>query len=254
MTREPTPLETALGHVFARPALLREALTHASASEGRGTRAAPDNERLEFLGDRVLGLVVADHLLKRWPDDSERELALRFNAMVSRTQCARVARRLDLGRHLVIGRSEETTGGRDKDNLLADAVEALIAAVFADAGLEAARAVVHKAWGADFEEGATLARDAKSTLQHWVAVKGLGLPHYREIGREGPDHAPVFTMAVDVADHPRISARASSKQEGERLAAQAFLDAHAVDADTIFPVSPPRPRPPTTRRVGRRKK
>ena len=209
-----------LGHGFANPELLQRAVTHASISSS--TR--PDNQRLEFLGDRVLGLVIAEALLAQDEAAPEGQLAPRFNALVRKETCADVARSIDLGAVLKLGRSEMKSGGRRKEALLGDAMEAVIAAVYADAGFEAARAVVLRLWGDRITSVATDARDAKTSLQEWAQARGQVPPAYVETGREGPDHAPVFTVEVRLASGENAAASAPSKRAAEQQAAKALLD------------------------------
>ena len=179
-----------IGHEFARPELLLRALTHASIS----TPTRPDNQRLEFLGDRVLGLVMAGALLAADKGATEGQLAPRFNALVRKETCAAVAAAIGLGEVLKLGRSEMMSGGRRKEALLGDAMEALIAAVYLDAGFEAARAMVLRLWGQRIGTVAEDARDAKTALQEWAQARAMPPPAYVETGREGPDHQPVFTV------------------------------------------------------------
>ncbi len=207
-----------LGHDFRRPELLREALTHASIAGP----ARPDNQRLEFLGDRVLGLVVAEALLSADPEAPEGLLAPRFNALVRRETCAEVARAVGLGEALRLGRSEMLSGGRRKEALLADAMEAVIAAVYLDAGLAAARALVLRLWGPHIAALAADARDAKTALQEWAQARGLPPPAYREVAREGPDHAPAFTVEARLATGAAARAQGASKRAAEQAAARAL--------------------------------
>ncbi len=208
-----------LGHEFSDPALLIEALTHPSAS-GAGRS---DNQRLEFLGDRVLGLAMADALLAADLAASEGQLAPRFNALVRRETLASVAREIDLGAVLRLGRSEMQSGGRRKDALLADAMEAVIAAVYRDAGFDAAGAIVRRHWEARIGMVAEDARDAKTTLQEWAQARGLDPPRYEELARTGPDHAPQFTIQARLSTGEQASAAAGSKRQAEQGAAQALL-------------------------------
>ena len=216
-----------LGHPFSDPALLARALTHSSAvAEGTGRRAPErSNERLEFLGDRVLALVMAEKLLASDPGAPEGRIAPRFNALVRREACADVARQLGLGAMLRLGRSEARSGGRRKEALLADAMEAVIAAVYRDGGFEAARRVVVRLWGDRIGRVEDDARDAKTALQEWAQARGEEPPDYVETGREGPDHAPVFTIEARLAGGRRATARAGSKREAEQSAARALLGA-----------------------------
>jgi len=209
-----------LGHSFAQPALLLRALTHASIA----TPARPDNQRLEFLGDRVLGLVLAETLLAADTAATEGQLAPRFNALVRKETCADVARQIGLGEVLKLGRSEMMTGGRRKEALLGDAMEAVIAAVYQDAGFGAARALVLRLWGARVDLVADDARDAKTSLQEWAQARGLPPPDYVEIAREGPDHAPLFTIEVRLATGQAEVAQAGAKRAAEQAAAKALLE------------------------------
>jgi ribonuclease-3 len=210
-------LAARLGHTFARPELLVEALTHPSMG------GALQNQRLEFLGDRVLGLVVAEGLVSQDPDASEGELAPRLNALVRKETCAEVAEEIDLGHALRMGRSEMLTGGRRKQALLADAMEAVIAAVYLDGGLEAARALVHRLWGSRFEEARAQARDAKTAVQEWAQARGLVPPEYVDVAREGPDHAPVFSVEARLGDGRAGRGMAASKRAAQQAAAAALL-------------------------------
>lgn len=214
-----------LGHSFADPSLLERALTHSSVGDG-ASRSRRDNERLEFLGDRVLGLLVAEHLLADDPAASEGDVAPRLNALVSREACASVARRLELGPALRLSGGETRTGGRDKTSILAGAMEAVIAAVHQDGGLEAARAVFARIWPPEFARLAVAVRpkDPKTELQEWALARGRALPAYAVVGREGPEHAPVFTVAVSVAGVEPVTGQGGSRQAAEKAAARALLD------------------------------
>ena len=209
-----------LGHAFARPDLLVRALTHSSLS----SETRPDNQRLEFLGDRVLGLVMAEALLAADPEAKEGQLAPRYNALVRREACAAVAAEIGLGDVLKLGRSETVTGGRKKAALLADGMEAVIAAVYLDGGFEAARALVLRLWGARLTRVAEDARDAKTALQEWAQARGQAPPDYVEVAREGPDHAPVFTIEARLQSGETARAEAKVKRQAEQEAARALLD------------------------------
>ncbi|MDM8168480.1 ribonuclease III [Roseovarius sp.] len=211
--------EGRLGHRFAEPELLVRAVTHSSMSSPN----RDDNQRLEFLGDRVLGLVMAEALLERDLAAQEGQLAPRFNALVRKETCADVARQIDLGKVLKLGRSEMMSGGRRKQALLGDGMEAVIAAVYRDAGFEAAREVVLRLWGKRIESVKEDARDAKTALQEWAQARGLNPPDYVETARSGPDHAPKFTIEARLADGQAESATAGSKRQAEQAAAQALL-------------------------------
>ncbi len=208
-----------IGHTFSRPELLLRAVTHASISSD--TR--PDNQRLEFLGDRVLGLVMAEALLTADPQATEGQLAPRFNALVRKETCADVARACGLGDVLKLGRSEMMSGGRRKEALLGDALEALIAAVYQDGGYDAARALVLRLWGDRIAAVAQDARDAKTSLQEWAQARSMAPPAYIETGREGPDHQPVFTVTVTLDNGQSETAQAGSKRVAEQQAARALL-------------------------------
>ncbi|QQS12126.1 MAG: ribonuclease III [Rhodospirillales bacterium] len=216
----------ALGHRFADPALLRAALTHRSAVGRQGGRAGElpfGNERLEFLGDRVLALVVADLLMRRFPRESEGEVARRHASLVRAERLADVAKAIGLGAHLVIGESEAATGGRAKPAILADACEAVIGAMYLDGGLEPARAFVERHWTAFVDRDAEPPRDPKTDLQEWAQARGLALPVYREIARDGPPHSLTFVIEVSVAGHPPARGVGRSKRESERAAAATLL-------------------------------
>lgn len=208
-----------LGHRFQRPELLVRALTHPSIA----TTSRPDNQRLEFLGDRVLGLVMAEALLMADKGASEGQLAPRFNALVRKETCAEVARDLELGEVLRLGRSEMLSGGRRKEALLADAMEAVIAAVYRDAGFDVARTLVLRLWGDRVGQVKADARDPKTSLQEWAQARGLPPPGYDEISREGPPHQPVFTIAARLSTGETEQASAGSKRQAEQAAARALL-------------------------------
>ena len=209
-----------LGYQFTNPELLVRSLTHGSVSSA--TR--PDNQRLEFLGDLVLGLVMASALLEADQKASEGQLAPRFNALVRKEACADVARQIDLGAVLKLGRSEMLSGGRRKQALLGDAMEAVIAAIYRDAGFEAARDVILNLWGDRIQSVEADARDAKTSLQEWAQARGQKPPSYVELARKGPDHAPVFTIAARLQDGTEAAATAGSKRQAKQAAAKALLD------------------------------
>ncbi|SLN74428.1 ribonuclease III [Ruegeria meonggei] len=209
-----------LGYEFKDPELLVRALTHGSVSSA--TR--PDNQRLEFLGDRVLGLVMATALLEADKKASEGQLAPRFNALVRKEACADVARQIDLGEVLKLGRSEMLSGGRRKQALLGDAMEAVIAAIYRDTGFEAAGDVILALWGDRIHNVEADARDAKTALQEWAQARGQKPPSYVEVRRSGPDHAPVFTIAARLQDGTEAQATAGSKRQAEQAAAKALLE------------------------------
>ncbi len=209
-----------LGHQFADLDLLMRALTHGSIS----SVTRPDNQRLEFLGDRVLGLVMAEAVLQADKDAPEGRLAPRFNALVRKEACADVARQIDLGAVLKLGKSEMKTGGRRKNALLGDAMEAIIAAVYKDAGYDVARDLILRLWGDRVTNVKDDARDAKTALQEWAQGRKQPPPAYVEVERSGPDHAPVFTVEARMASGEAVQAQATSKRQAEQAAAKALLD------------------------------
>ena len=225
-------LERRLGYGFTDKGLLDRALTHASIGEGvrtvKGGRLR-DNERLEFLGDRVLGLLTAEALLKASPEAPEGDLAVRLNALVNGETCAAVARAMDLGSALRLSGGETRTGGREKPSILADACEAVMAAIYLDGGLEAARGLFERFWADAFAGlDAARAKDPKTALQEWAQGQGKPLPAYRILDRAGPDHAPVFTVEVTVAGFAPVQAAGPSRQAGEKAAASALLAREAA--------------------------
>ena len=211
--------EQRLGYEFSNLSLLVEALTHSSiASDFR-----KDNQRLEFLGDRVLGLVMAEALLEIDQTAPEGTLAPRFNALVRKETCAEVARQIELGGVLKIGRSEMLSGGRRKDALLGDGMEAVIAAIYKDGGFEIAKKIIIKLWGDRIKNVKVDARDAKTMLQEWAQARGQNPPNYEVISRSGPDHAPDFLVKVMLASGETSEAMAGSKRQAEQMAAKALL-------------------------------
>jgi ribonuclease-3 len=219
LSRPLAELADRIGHRFTRPDLLIEALTHPSKASGL------DNQRLEFLGDRVLGLVIAEALLAQDPAAKEGQLAPRLNALVRKETCAEVAAKVDLGVALRLGRSEMISGGRRKTALLGDAMEAVIAAVYLDAGMEAARALVLRLWGPRVAGAQVQTQDAKTALQEWAQARGMSPPVYADLSRAGPDHAPVFRVEVRLADGRMAQAEAASKRAAQQLAAEVLLSA-----------------------------
>jgi ribonuclease-3 len=215
-------LEARLGRAFNDRELLERALTHASV--GEGSRRVRDNERLEFLGDRVLGLLAAEHVTETYREVREGQLNVKLVGLVNKGACARVARRLGLGPALRLAPGETKTGGREKDTILGDACEALLGAVYLDGGLDAARELFAREW---VEEIAALdeprVADPKSQLQQWALQAKRQLPIYRVVDRTGPDHAPAFLVEVRVDHLPPATAEGKSRQEAEKAAALAML-------------------------------
>jgi ribonuclease III len=224
-------LEARLGYRFADPDLLDRALTHSSAVSP-SKRIERSYQRLEFLGDRVLGLVIADMLYRRLPRANEGELSRALNALVRKETCAAIARDLDLGVELNLGESEARTGGAKKEAILGDVAEAVIGAVYCDGGLGRAFEVVERLFGDYVVHAGTERADAKTTLQEWAQGRGLEPPLYEEIERRGPDHAPEFTIAVHLNGYDQVLATGPSKKLAEHKAAEMFLIRERVWRET----------------------
>jgi ribonuclease III len=212
-------LESRLGHTFATPTWLHQALTHASATENR----VESNERMEFLGDRVLGLVIAEMLLEKFSDEQEGDLGYRFTALARREALARVAHDIDLGAFLKLSDGERDTGGAEKAGVLANTCEAVIAALYLDGGLEVAAHFIKRYWEPLLEEDLSPRKDPKTVLQEWSQAAGKALPKYQIIQRVGPDHAPSFTVEVTVQDEPPMQGQGSTKRAAEQAAAEQML-------------------------------
>jgi ribonuclease-3 len=210
-----------IGYSFSNAAVLDLALTHSSASDGSKTS---DNERLEFLGDRVLGLVVAHRLLVLYPDSNEGILARRLNALVRKEACAEIARDIGLGDVLVMDAAEERSGGREKTAILGDACEALIAGIYLDGGIDAARKFIEGFWESQFSAVVDVAQDPKTALQEWAHRHHMSVPEYEIVSRSGPDHAPVFVIEVRVEGIEPMSGTGPSKRVAEQAAAKSLLD------------------------------
>jgi ribonuclease-3 len=233
-TREPLDnLADILGHRFGQISFLREALYHPSATpaEGRWIATPAEGrwihgyERLEFLGDRVLGLVMADMLLHAFPDEDEGELSRRFVSLVRREALVRVAEEIGLGAYLTLSPGEEEAGGRGSAAVLADSCEAVIAALYLDGGLDAARRFIHRHWTPLMNENATPPQDAKTALQEWAQGRGRPLPAYETVAEEGPAHEPKFTVEVRVRGLDPARGTGPSKRIAEQAAAAALLGA-----------------------------
>jgi ribonuclease-3 len=207
----------ALGHAPRDRAMFEHALTHPS-------HGGPDYQRLEFLGDRVLALVIAQWLYERFPAEDEGQLSRRLNALVARETCAEVGREIDLRPHLRLGKQARSDGAADSDNVLGDVVEALIGALHLDGGDEAARRFIRSAWASRVDGGAAAPRHPKAALQEWAAAQGHAQPVYSVEGRTGPPHVPRFTVAVAIAGVGRAEAEGGSKQAAETAAASALLE------------------------------
>jgi ribonuclease-3 len=214
-------LEAALGYIFRAPRLLTQAITHAGAHHGRA--GAVDNERLEFLGDRVLGLVIAQLLIERFPKASEGELGPRLTALVRREALAEVALSIDLGRHLLLAPADAAAGARAHPKMLADAMEAVIAALYLDGGLDAAKRFIAAGWEHLTGSIAAMPLEPKTALQEWAQGHGRPLPRYSVVRAEGKAHDPVFEVMVAVEGLEPASAIGPSKRTAEKAAALTLL-------------------------------
>ncbi len=223
-------LETRIGYRFADRTLIERALTHISALAGPDSRSG-SYQRLEFLGDHVLGLVISDMLFKAFPKADEGELSRRLADLVREETCADVARAIDLGPALKLGNSEAHAGGRRRTAILADVCEALIAAVFVDGGYASAAALIERLWQERMLRPRRPLRDSKTVLQEWAQARGMPAPSYREVERSGPDHDPEFRVAVEVADREPAEGRGRSKRAAEQAAAAAMLVREGVGAE-----------------------
>jgi ribonuclease III len=221
-------LQAELGHLFNDPKLLEHGLTHVSSVKG-GPIRLQSYQRLEFLGDRVLGLAIAEMLSAAFPAADEGELARRMAELVRKETCADVAAAWDIGPNIRLGAGEAQSGGRKRQTILADVCEAVIGAVFLDAGYPPAQAVIAKAWGHRLAEPAGDKRDAKTLLQELAQGRRLGMPSYREIARSGPAHRMHFVIAVDVELLGAAEGEGASKREAEQAAARALLDMTAAE-------------------------
>jgi len=206
-----------LGHAPRDPALFVQALTHPS-------RGGPDYQRLEFLGDRVLALVIAEWIYDRFPEEDEGQLSRRLNTLVARETCADIGRSIGLKPHLRLGKQARSDGAADSDNVLGDVVEALIGALHIDGGLDIARQFIRSAWAAQLEGVSSASRHPKAALQEWAAAHGHKQPVYSVESRSGPHHAPRFTIAVEIAGVGSAVADGGSKQAAETAAAAALLE------------------------------
>lgn len=224
-----SPLETTIGYRFRDKALLERALTHISALKGQGRTGS--YQRLEFLGDHVLGLAVSEMLFEAFPKAEEGELSRRLADLVRRESCADVARAIDLGASLRLGASEIRSGGRSRIAILADVCESLIGAVFLDGGYKAAKVLVERYWADRMRKPARPLRDPKTILQEWAQARGLPTPSYREVERTGPHHDPVFRVAVVLPQRDPAEGRGRSKRAAEQAAAAALLAREGVSSD-----------------------
>ncbi len=216
-------LEDRIGHRFASADLLGRALTHDSAAAELSLGPTGSYQRLEFLGDRVLALVVAEMLSAAHPQAAEGELARRLNALVRNETCAEVAQELGIGEALLLGEGEARSGGRTKATILGDVCEAVIGAIYLDGGLEPARQLIERQWSPRMANLNGPLRDAKSALQEWMQGRGLPPPLYAVVGQSGPHHAPRFVVSVELAGYEPGRGEGSSKREAEQGAAREVL-------------------------------
>ena len=224
--------EERIGYRFKNPALLEQALTHISALTGARNRAG-SYQRLEFLGDHVLGLVVSDMLFRAFTKADEGEMSRRLADLVRKEACADVGRAIELGEAIRLGASEANAGGRTRPAILADVCEALIGAVFVDGGYPAASALIERLWSERMRTPARPLRDSKTMLQEWAQARGLPTPAYREVERKGPDHDPEFRVTVELPDLAPAEGRGRSKRAAEQAAAAAMLTRAGVKADRL---------------------
>jgi ribonuclease III len=228
--RAAADFEKRIGYRFNNPALLEQALTHISALTGARNRAG-SYQRLEFLGDHVLGLVVSDMLFRAFAKADEGEMSRRLADLVRKEACADVGRAIDLGAAIRLGASEVNAGGRSRIAILADVCEAMIGAVFVDGGYPAAAALIERLWSERMRTPARPLRDSKTVLQEWAQARGLPTPAYREVERKGPDHNPEFRVTVELPNLAPAEGLGRSKRAAEQAAATAMLTHAGVKAD-----------------------
>ena len=223
-----TVLEDRIGYRFSEGAMLECALTHISALKGARNRAG-SYQRLEFLGDHVLGLVISDMLYRAFPKADEGELSRRLADLVRKETCAEIARTIDLGDAIRVGSSEANAGARKRPAILADVCEAVIGAVYLDGGYKAAEELVDRLWQARMRATGQPLRDSKTVLQEWAQARGLPTPAYREVARSGPDHNPEFRVAVQLPTLAPAEGMGRSKRAAEQAAAAAMLTREGVE-------------------------
>lgn len=210
-------LEQRIDYRFRDPSLAYHALTHSSKS------GSPNNERLEFLGDRVLNLVIAHALFMQFPNENEGNMAKRHSSLVQGRLLAVVGTEIKLGDHIILSDAERQSGGAKNENIVSDAMEALLGAVFLDSGMDAAQKLILSLWDAHILKPAESHQDSKTELQEWVQARGLPLPDYEIVGRTGPDHAPCFEIEVRVRGLDPIIAEGPSRRAAEKTAAEKML-------------------------------
>jgi len=231
--KDRSALEERIGYKFADKAMLERALTHISALSGGPQKRSESYQRLEFLGDHVLGLVISDMLFRAFPKANEGELSRRLADLVRKETCAEVAKAMDLGPALKLGNSESHAGGRLRSTILADACEGLVGAVFIDGGYAASEALIGKFWKERMLKPLRPLRDPKTMLQEWAQGRGLPTPAYKELARTGPHHDPKFRVAVVLPDKPEAEGTGSSKRAAEQAAASAMLTRVGVAVDKL---------------------
>ncbi|MDI3471703.1 MAG: Ribonuclease III [Pseudolabrys sp.] len=229
--KDRSALEGKIGYHFADQGLLERALTHISALSGGPQNRSASYQRLEFLGDHVLGLIVSDMLYRAFPRANEGELSRRLADLVRKETCADVARAMELGPALKLGNSESHAGGRLRSTILADACEALIGAVFIDGGYDAAQKLVDTFWRERMLQLVRPLRDAKTMLQEWAQARGLPTPAYKELARTGPHHNPQFKVAVVLPNRLPAEGSGGSKRAAEQAAAAAMLSREGVSTE-----------------------
>lgn len=218
-------LQEIIGHNFKDETLLKTALTHSS------TGARHNYERLEFLGDRVLGLVVSETLYEKFPDEPEGHLAKRLSALVQGSFLAQISREIGLGQYIIFSESEAASGGAENENILADVFESVIGALYLDSNYDTCRNLIKKLWGDRFDIMEKPPQHPKTKLQEWAQSKNLPLPKYKIIKQSGPDHAPVFELSLSLDGYEDIIVTGPSRQEAEKQAAFAFIKQHTKDME-----------------------
>jgi len=213
-------LEEQIGHTFKNPQLLATALTHSS------TGAKHNYERLEFLGDRVLGLSVAEILYKKFPNEPEGHLAKRLSALVQGTFLAQISREMNLGQHIIFSDAESASGGAENDNILADVFESMIGALYLDTDYETCNALIKKLWADRFDTMKKPPQHPKTQLQEWAQSQNLSLPRYEIAAQSGPDHAPIFDICLTIEGFDAVTVQGPSRQEAEKRAAKTFIEKH----------------------------
>ena len=214
-------LQKQIGHTFSDITMLETALTHSS------TGARYNYERLEFLGDRVLGLVVSETLYKKFPNEPEGHLAKRLSALVQGEFLAKISREMDLGQYIQFSDSEAASGGAENDNILADVFESMIGALYLDSNYETCRNLIQKLWGDHFDTMKSPPQHPKTRLQEWAQSQNLPLPKYQITNQSGPDHAPVFEITLTIEGYDSITVEGPSRQESEKRAAATFIEKYS---------------------------